>query len=256
MLYRRFLIILLTGLVAIVAVAQQEPVFNKQLVPDRKVHDFGTINEKDGPVTHVFKLKNTGVKTAVVNGVTAWCGCTTVDFSKKPILAGQTGTVAVTFDPSYRSGKFSKEVVVLTDDGRRYLRLWVKGMVVPMRHPVTDDHPYHYGQGLYMSHRVLPFRALKKGGRQVFQLRVANDTDQSMTIVFRREPDNRVLQMPDSLVLKPYERRKIDVGYTAIKEYACRRYIDITPIVNGKAVDKLRVTWLPEKKAEKVWRIN
>ena len=234
---------------SLVGLAQQEPVFNKLFVPDQKVHDFGTIQEKDGPVSHVFLLTNKGSKPLAISDVSVWCGCTTTEFSKEPIRPGQTGRVKVTFNPSYRPGKFSKEVVVLTEDGSSYVRLWVKGTVVGMQHPVTDDHPYSFGEGLYMNLQVLPFRALRRGEQQTIELRLANDSPRSMTIDFLRKPNNRVLQMPERITLKPGERRSVNVSYKAVREHRYKCHIDIVPRVNGKALKPLRVTWLPVPKS-------
>ena len=227
--------------------AEGAQAFSRELVPDQKIFDFGTIEEKDGPVSHTFLLKNIAAEPIAISEAKAWCSCTTVEFPKKPIAPGQQGRVVVTFNPSYRPGKFSKEVVVLLNGGSSYLRLWVKGSVVPMQHPVTDDHPYHYGEGLYMSHQVLPFRALRKGEQQTHLLRIANDTSHPMTIELQRRPDNRVLQMPERLTLKPHERREVSVSYKAVREYPYRRRIDVVPIVNGKTLKTLRLTFLPAK---------
>ena len=229
------------------AQGQQEPTFNQRLVADQKIHDFGKILEEKGPMSHTFVLKNTGKTNIAINEVTAWCGCTTTQFSKQPILPGKEGRVTVTYNPHYRPGKFSKEVVVLTDGGSSYLRLWVKGEVVPMEHPITDDHPYHYGEGLYMSHLTLPFPALRKGQEKTFSLRLANNTNRPMTVEMIRQPQNRVLQMPEKIVLKPKERRVVKVSYKAVREYSWKRRIDIVPRVNGMPVRPLRITFLPAK---------
>ena len=247
MLHKQLLLILLVVLMPIGATAQTDPAFCKQFVPDQKIFDFGTIQEKNGPVTHTFLLTNTSTKSIVISDVKAWCSCTSATFTKTPVAPGRQARVVATFNPSYRPGKFSKELVVLLNGGESYVRLWVKGTVVPMQHPVTEDHPYHYGEGLYMSHRVLPFRALKAGEQQTFQLRIANDTDRPMNIEFRRQPDNRLLQMPRQLTLKPRERRTVDVSYKAWREYSYRRRIDVVPVVNGKSLSPLRLTLLPAK---------
>ena len=55
------------ALLPLLALAQQEPTFEKLLVPDRKVFDFGTIQEKDGPVSHSFTLKNTSDKPIAIS---------------------------------------------------------------------------------------------------------------------------------------------------------------------------------------------
>jgi hypothetical protein len=72
-----------------------------------------------------------------------------------------------------------------------------------------------------------------------------------MNIEFRRQPDNRLLQMPRQLTLKPLERRTVDVSYKAWREYSYRRRIDVVPVVNGKSLSPLRLTLLPAKQRGK-----
>lgn len=180
--------------------------------------------------------------------VSAWCGCTTASYTRKPVMPGQTATVTVTYNPQSRPGRFSKEVAVISEGGRAYTRLWVKGNVLPYLHPVAEDHPYDYGLGLHMSLGVLSFPPLKKGQQFGFSLKVANDTDRTMTVVFRRRPDNRVLQMPDTLRLKPNERTAIRVAYRAPKTYRHARRITLHPYVNGKAAKTIDVKWAASNK--------
>lgn len=216
---------------------------SKSFIPDKKIHDFGMIQEKNGKVKHTFLFKNSGNRPVAISNVSAWCGCTEVDYAKKPIQVGETAKVTVTFNPSHRSGKFSKEVVVLTDNGKSYTRVWVKGEVIPFLHPVTEDYPYAYGEGLYMSHKVVMFPPLKKGESFSFQLRVANDTDKPMTVEFRRQPNNLILNMPRKLKLKAKERVSIPLVYQAPKTYGYKRYITVYPSVNGKPVKAFKVFW-------------
>lgn len=235
-------LILLIG--AVSGLHAQQPAYAQSFVYDKKIHDFGTIKEKDGLVKHTFTFTNRSKSPVVINDVSAWCGCTSADFTKTPVRPGSRATVTVTFNPFKRPGRFSKEVMVYLNGGTEYTRIWVKGNVVPYVHPVTEDHPYAYGQGLYMSHRVLPFSDLRKGERRRFLLRVANDTDKPMQVEFRRQPDNTVLKMVRSLRLEPKERTVISVSYTAWKTYRHNRHIMIQPVVNGHRVKPLRVTWL------------
>jgi len=123
-----------------------EPIFMKNLIANERVHDFGTIMEIKGKVSYTFVLTNKDKSPVAITNVNAWCGCTTSEYSKAPIMPGKTGKVTVTFDPNSRPGKFSKEVVVMLNDGKAYMRLWVKGNVVHYLHPVTEDHPYYFGK--------------------------------------------------------------------------------------------------------------
>ena len=132
-------------------------IFLQSFQYDKRIHDFGTIQEKDGKVSHTFVFTNKSNETVNINDVNAWCGCTTAQFTKEPVRPSKTAKVTITFDPDHRPGKFSKEAVLMLNGGKYYTRIWVKGNVIGMKHPVTEDHPYAYGSGLYMSHRVLPF---------------------------------------------------------------------------------------------------
>ena len=223
----------------------QESVFLEAFQYDQRIHDFGTILEKDGKVSHTFTFTNRTRDIITISDVNAWCGCTTAQFSREPVRPGRTTRVTITYNPDHRSGKFSKEAVLLLNGGRYYTRVWVKGNVVGMRHPVTEDHPYAYGAGLYMSHRVLPFPPMQVGEEKTIRLLVANDSPKPMTVEFVRRPNNQVLQFPDRLVLKPGERTKVYARYRAVRQYPYRRAIQVIPRVNGRDLKPLKIVWLP-----------
>ena len=74
---------------------------------NEKTHDFGTIKEANGPVTHTFEFTNTGGEPLVIINVNASCGCTRPEYPKEPIMPGKKGKVKVTFNPAGRPGEFS-----------------------------------------------------------------------------------------------------------------------------------------------------
>ena len=245
MLMKKLLSLLACVLTVATALKAQQPAYNSRFVYDSRVHDFGTIEEKAGRVSHTFTFTNKGRKPVAITDVQAWCGCTSADFTKQAVMPGGQGRVTVTYNPYNRPGKFSKEVVVMLNDGREYTRIWVKGDVRGYLHPVAEDHPYAYGEGLYMNFAVLPFPNLPVGRPHAFHLRLANDTDRPMKIDLTRQPDNTVLKLPRRLTLKSRERTTVRVSYTACRTYRHRRHVTIRPVVNGKPVRPLRVTWLP-----------
>ena len=240
---RPYLLVVLALLVSITVSAQEEPTFSQTFTPDQRIHDFGTIYERDGKVQHTFEFTNRGRHIVAISQVNAWCGCTTATFTRTPIRPGEKGKVTITFNPSHRPGKFSKEAVVLLNEGKEYIRIWVKGKVIGSQHPVTEDHPYHLGSGLYVRYNTLPFASLRQGQSYTFQQRIANNTNRPMTITFRRVPNNRILQMPDTLLLQPGERRIVPVSYCAPHTYRYNRYIHVYPIVNGQQLKPIRINW-------------
>lgn len=111
-----------------VAVAQQGA--KKAVISSTEVdHDFGTIKEKGGKVTHTFIIKNIGNAPLVLTRVVASCGCTTPEYNTEPIAPGQEGKLVVSFDPAGRPGQFLKTIAVYSNgrDGAYTLR--VKGVV-------------------------------------------------------------------------------------------------------------------------------
>ena len=222
----------------------QEPTFCKTFVYDERVHDFGNIEEAKGKATHTFTFTNKGKTTIAISDVRLWCGCTEAQFTKEPIKPGGKAKITISFNPSHRPGHFSKEAVVLLNGGDAYTRIWVKGNVIPMEHPVTEDHPYHLGEGLYASQQILPFGAVRPGTTDSLRLLIANGSNHDMTIEFIRKPDNKLLEIPRKIILKAGQRKKIYARYHSRYTYDYRRQINITPVVNGKETKPIRVTWL------------
>ena len=89
-------------------------------------------------------------KLPFCNDVHSACGCIGKVVNNGTVKPGEKGKVVITFDPSYKSGFFSKEIVVLSNNGQSYNRIWVEGKIEPAEHPVEDDYPYNFGDGLFL----------------------------------------------------------------------------------------------------------
>jgi archaellum component FlaG (FlaF/FlaG flagellin family) len=100
-------------------------------VIDSAVFDFGDVKEADGPVTHVFKIKNTGELPLVITKVDTSCGCTSATKTNEPIAPGKQGEVKATFDVNGRPGHFNKPVTVRSNGKQGTLILTIKGNVIP-----------------------------------------------------------------------------------------------------------------------------
>ncbi len=221
--------------------ASAQPKRLATVVMDKTEYDFGKVLEKNGKTSRVITLTNKGSKPVAISDVRTSCGCAAPTFTKQAIRPGQTGKVTITYDPYNKVGNFSKDIYILLNDGKNYVETKIRGEVVPFLHPVTEDHPYAFGRGLYMGLKLLPFANQGVGVRQTVQLRIANDTKQKMTVEFSRKPNNRVLRMPERVELKPLERTVITASYAYPKEYTYDRHIWLHITVNGKAVKPMKV---------------
>ena len=204
-----------------------------------KTYDFGKILEKDGKVSHTFIFENTGTVPVLIDEIASGCGCTTHDYPKEPVLPGQTGKVTIIYNPLYRSGFFSKEVVVYSNNHKNINRLWVKGIVTPFNHPVEEDYPYHFGSRLYFNLKVLSFGRIESGKSKQVKLRYANDSDQSMILSFIVDGKNKNLFFTNPGKLSPGERGAMEFTCSGSKLPLDHEIIiNIYPVINGEKLQK------------------
>ncbi|MFV0566022.1 MAG: DUF1573 domain-containing protein [Flavobacteriaceae bacterium] len=91
---------------------------------EEKEHDFGEII-KGTKVETTFKYKNTGEAPLVITNIKPTCGCTVPEnWSREPLLPGQTGEFTVTFNGS-GTNKVSKTIIVSsnTESGTEEIKI-------------------------------------------------------------------------------------------------------------------------------------
>ncbi len=126
---KKFLSLLLLAVCGLMASAAGPAVEFPELV-----HDFGTIAENGGAVSHEFSFTNTGDAPLMIVNASASCGCTRPDFPKKPIKAGKSDRIKVTFLPAGRPGEFNKTVTIRTNaKTTKKVTLRIKGFVTPAK---------------------------------------------------------------------------------------------------------------------------
>ncbi|MBN9311959.1 MAG: hypothetical protein BGO40_07845 [Chryseobacterium sp. 39-10] len=73
--------------------------------------EFGKI-KKGKHVEHVYEVTNTGKNPLIISQVKPGCGCTVPDYTKDPILPGQTGKITLKFDSTNFDGLVNKQAEV------------------------------------------------------------------------------------------------------------------------------------------------
>jgi len=199
-----------------------------------RTYDFGKIMEKDGKVSHTFIFKNNGTVPVLIDEVFSGCGCTAHEYLRKPVQPGSSGRITITYNPNYRPGFFSREIVVYSNNRKNVSRIWVKGHVIPFTHPVEEDYPYHFGDGLYFSLKVLAFGALAPGQSRQIKLRYANDTDHPMTLHFELEDATQQIAFTNPGKLVPGQRGELVFSCSGLTGMRGSRSTAIYPVINGK----------------------
>ena len=96
-----------------------------------KTYDFGIIKEENGLVSTVFEVVNTGNKPLIIVDVAVSCGCTSHEYTKKPIAPGKKGKIKVFYNPAGRPGAFRKDIKVRTNGRERRTTLFIEGTTIP-----------------------------------------------------------------------------------------------------------------------------
>lgn len=201
---------------------------------EERVHNFESILEAKGKVTHTFVFKNNSKTDATIADVHSACGCIGKVITKGPVKPGGKGKVTITFDPSYKSGFFSKEIVVFSNGGNEFNRIWVEGNIKPKEHPITETYPYDFGNGLYLRLKVLAFGYIKPGETRQMELHYANDTNKEMTLSFVADGNMAGLKFTNPGKLSPKSQGILRVSYTMPLSANEDQLFRLNPYVNNK----------------------
>lgn len=79
----------------------------------------------------VFNFYNSGAKDLLISGIETSCGCTTVDWSKKPYAHGMSGSIRVRFDSRDFEGLQNKSLRITTNSRKPEEYLAVTAEVIP-----------------------------------------------------------------------------------------------------------------------------
>ena len=180
---------------------------------EKLTHDFGTIQETDGDATVVFKLTNEGDSPLIITRAQASCGCTSPQYSKKPIRPGESSEIKVTYHAKGRPGPFDKSVYVYSNDkSSERVMLTITGNVINNGDKILT-YTEELGAGLRVKTTSLNFFDVYPGRpNRTRALMVYNESDQPITLTFRNAPKHiDILCEPE--VIKPKNEGRINVTF-------------------------------------------
>ncbi len=215
---------------------------NESIKFDEKIHDFGTIEETGGKVTHKFKFTNTGKEPAVILYARAGCSCVTAEVPKNPVKPGQSGYVTVTFNPDYRPGHFSKEIMVASPD-QQYNRIWIKGDVKPGVHSAKDNYKYSAGGKIYMNYRVMNFGTVKTGQTRKMELNFGSDRDEPVKLDFKVENPDAGVTVLAGYVIRPNGEGAVEIAVSPSQLLKGAISTKIIPIANGTPLTPIQINY-------------
>jgi len=90
--------------------------------------DYGTVQQNDNG-ERTFKFTNTGKSPIIISNVKTSCGCTVPQYTKTPILPGESSEIKVKYATS-RLGAFKKTITVISNASENNKVLRIKGDVL------------------------------------------------------------------------------------------------------------------------------
>ncbi len=92
-------------------------------------HDFGDINATDY-VEHDFTFVNSSDEPIAIENIRVTCGCTTPFYTEAPVMPGDTGRVAIRYNPKGRTGYFRKTISVFFEGIKGKHKLRIAGTII------------------------------------------------------------------------------------------------------------------------------
>jgi hypothetical protein len=218
---------------------------------NEEIHDFGIVDINGGNVSHEFTFVNTGKMPFIISGVKASCGCTTPEWTKEPVIPGQTGSINVRFNPKGRPGPFAKSITIRSNAERQPIVLKIKGTVKTGEDDNSIEgiisrlkREYRYEMGdIRLQNTHVAFNEILKGKTESRVVKVANTSiNNPVKLGFEKKPEflNFVFT-PE--ILKPAEEGTIEITYNSALRNEWDRVIDrIFLTVNGKSPDRNMIT--------------
>jgi hypothetical protein len=149
-------------------------------------HDFGKIQETDGPVTYTFEFTNSSSTPFIIENISTTCGCTTPEYNKEPVLPGRSGIIRVSFDPTGRPGVFNSPIIVTSNNRRDQVRLTIQGEVIARPKTIEDLFPFDLTtNGLRAASNNLIYGYMGKGTKKFQTLEIVNNGSAPLQLGYR-----------------------------------------------------------------------
>ncbi|MFV0377375.1 MAG: DUF1573 domain-containing protein [Mangrovibacterium sp.] len=178
-------------------------------------HDFGSFKESAGPQSYNFAFVNNGATPLILNNVQASCGCTTPEWTKKPIAPGEKGFIKVSYNPANRPGPFNKTITVTSNGEIPRTILRISGTVEQREKTVAEIYPREIGPVRATSNHIA-FVKIIENEVLTDSVGVINDSDKTVNLDFKTPPENLIVKAVPS-TLKPHQKGYIEVSYDASK---------------------------------------
>jgi hypothetical protein len=183
---------------------------------DLESFSFGKIEETKGAVSYVYNFTNTGSEPLVLQNVQPSCGCTTPEWSKKPVVPGGKGFIKATFNPAGRPGPFVKSITVVSNAANSPVVLKFSGEVIG-KEPAAEEKFTFSIDNLRLVSTYLALGKISSAKTASKTIEVLNGGSSPINLSFPSvAPYLEILVSPSTI--KPGQKATITINYNAKKK--------------------------------------
>ena len=187
----RFTLLLLLLHICSYALAQQ----GSALIFISTTLDLGHIAEDGGSVLGCLEARNCGEQPVEVKSVVATCGCTSTNYERGVVDAGESFTLQVRFDPMNRPGRIDKHIFVEVSDADQPIELRLAGYVTPRERSIDEIYPFDMGGGLRFNSNFRAFGYVEHGKSVELRVGYVNSSSKAIELVIRSVASSGVLSV-------------------------------------------------------------
>ena len=173
-------------------------------------YDFGRIAEDGGEKECLFHFCNTSTEPVVLLEAHTSCGCTKVEFSRKPVMPDSTSLVKVVFSPMNYPGAFARKIVLVTNQGVVKEQLLITGDVIPRKKSAEELYPISLGGGVRVATNACSFGYVEHGKVAQSTFEIFNGSKRSVALVI--ENPYAELEFFCPAKVKSGEKATVDFG--------------------------------------------
>ena len=209
--------ILLVALFLSLGAFSQELREGTSLLFEETEWNFGVIEEADGVVSHEFRYRNTTDEFIAIERIYSSCGCTSGEYSRRPLKPGGEAIFTVTFDPTERGGKVDKSITIAYNGEERTI-LRIKGRVIPRPLSPEELYPYELGGGVRSDSSIKPFGKVAVGRVRSMTVALINTSEERVEIEIGWEKSSGALEINAPLDMEAGEKALVTLTYAPTKE--------------------------------------
>lgn len=175
---------------------------------------LGTIAEDGGSVVALAEATNESAIPMYIDDIVTSCGCTSVGYPREAIAPHQSATIAITFNPLNRPGRFEKEILVKIRDAERDIVLHITGYVQPRERTIDEIYPFDMGGGLRLNATSRAFGYLEQGKEATEHIEFINTSSERITLAIERTHSSGILTTTLPAIIEPNATGEITLRYT------------------------------------------